>query len=155
MKSTFRILFYVKKDKKKANGNYPIMCRITVNSEASRFNTKVDIAPENWDGKTGRAIGRSTEIARKNSLLDEIKASLHRIYHEIQRQDTVTAEKMKNEFLGFSESHETLLNLFIMNNEDVKALVDLNQQLPIKSTKLPESILPASSSQNTTCRIYP
>lgn len=127
MKSTFRILFYVKKDKKKANGNYPIMCRITVNSEASRFNTKVDIAPENWDGKAGRAIGRSTEIARKNSLLDEIKASLHRIYHDIQRQDTVTAEKMKNEFLGFSESHETLLNLFAKHNEDVKALVGISK----------------------------
>lgn len=47
MKSTFRILFYVKKDKQKANGNYPIMCRITIDGEAARFNTKVDQRAEN------------------------------------------------------------------------------------------------------------
>lgn len=61
MKSTFRILFYVKKDKQKANGNFPIMCRITIDGEASRFNTKVDINEGNWDGKSGRAIGRSAK----------------------------------------------------------------------------------------------
>lgn len=123
MKSTFRVLFYVKKDKQKANGNYPIMCRITIDGEASRFNTKLDVKPDNWDGKSGRAMGRSTETSRLNSMLDEVKSSLHQIYHELQRREQVTAEKMKNEFLGQTENHETLLNLFAKHNEDVKTLV--------------------------------
>lgn len=123
MKSTFRVLFYVKKDKQKANGNYPIMCRITIDGEASRFNTKLDVKPDNWDGKSGRAMGRSTETSRLNSMLDEVKSSLHQIYHELQRREQVTAEKMKNEFLGHTENHETLLNLFAKHNEDVKTLV--------------------------------
>ncbi len=46
--------FLRQKDKQKSNGNYPIMCRITVDGEASRFNTKVDVKPENWNAKTGR-----------------------------------------------------------------------------------------------------
>lgn len=123
MKSTFRVLFYVKKDKQKANGNYPIMCRITIDGEASRFNTKLDVKPDSWDGKSGRAMGRSTETSRLNSMLDEVKSSLHQIYHELQRREQVTAEKMKNEFLGHTENHETLLNLFTKHNEDVKTLV--------------------------------
>ncbi|NCC74270.1 MAG: site-specific integrase [Sphingobacteriia bacterium] len=127
MKSTFRILFYVKKDKQKANGNFPIMCRITIDGEASRFNTKVDINEGNWDGKSGRAIGRSAEVAKVNNLLDEVKATLHRLYHEIQRQEQVTAEGLKNEFLGHTENYETLLNLFEKHNENVKSLIGLSK----------------------------
>ena len=104
MKSTFRILFYVKKDKQKANGNYPIMCRITIDGEAARFNTKVEINESNWDGKSGRAFGRSAEVTKVNNLLDEVRATLHRIYHDMQRQEQATAEKLKNEFLGHSEN---------------------------------------------------
>ena len=43
MKSTFSICFYVKKDKQKANGAYPLFARITVDGVASRFNTKLDV----------------------------------------------------------------------------------------------------------------
>lgn len=52
---------------------------------------------------------------------DDINASLNTIYHEMQRRDNyVTAEKVKNEFLGHSESHETILTLFQKHNDDVK-----------------------------------
>ena len=51
MKSTFRILFYVKKDKKRADGTYPVMCRITIDGEPSRFNTKVNVNPNIWEQK--------------------------------------------------------------------------------------------------------
>lgn len=127
MKSTFRILFYVKKDKQKANGNYPIMCRITIDGEAARFNTKVEINESNWDGKSGRAFGRSAEVTKVNNLLDEVRATLHRIYHDMQRQEQATAEKLKNEFLGHSEKHESLLNLFEKHNNDVKSLVGISK----------------------------
>jgi hypothetical protein len=45
MKSTFRILFYLKRDKQKIDGTMPIWCRITVNGDATRFNTKSNINP--------------------------------------------------------------------------------------------------------------
>ena len=59
MKSTFNICFYAKKDKQKAGGAYPLFARITVDGVASRFNTKLDVLPEMWDGKAGKAIGRT------------------------------------------------------------------------------------------------
>ncbi len=33
MRSTFKVLFYVKKGSEKPNGNLPLMCRITVDGE--------------------------------------------------------------------------------------------------------------------------
>ena len=94
MKSTFNICFYAKKDKQKAGGAYPLFARITVDGVASRFNTKLDVLPEMWDGKAGKAIGRTAEAGRINRMLSDINASLNTIYHEMQRRDNyVTAEK--------------------------------------------------------------
>ncbi len=73
MKSTFRILFYVKKDKQRADGTFPIMCRITIDGQASRFNTKANVNPNVWNAKTGVAIGKSKEAVEINILLDSIK----------------------------------------------------------------------------------
>ena len=130
MKSTFNICFYAKKDKLKAGGAYPLFARITVDGVASRFNTKLDVLPEMWDGKAGKAIGRTAEAGRINRMLSDINASLNTIYHEMQRRDNyVTAEKVKNEFLGHSENHETILTLFQKHNEDVKQLVGISKTI--------------------------
>ena len=43
MKSTFRVLFFLKRDKQKKDGRTPLMCRITVDGKESRFNMKMDI----------------------------------------------------------------------------------------------------------------
>ena len=37
MRSTFQVLFYVKKGSEKPNGNLPLMCRITVDGEIKQF----------------------------------------------------------------------------------------------------------------------
>ena len=130
MKSTFSVLFFVKKDKQKINGSYPIFVRITIDGVASRFNSKLDVQPKLWDGKAGKAAGRSAEATRINRLLDDINASLTTIYHELQRRDNyVTAEKVKNEFLGHSENHDTILNLFQKHNDDVKQLVGISKTI--------------------------
>lgn len=83
MKSTFNICFYAKKDKQKANGAYPLFARITVDGVASRFNTKLDVLPSIWDGKMGKATGRTSEASRINRMLDDINASLNRLYKEV------------------------------------------------------------------------
>ena len=75
-----------------------------------------------------QAKGR--DAGRINALLDDIRSSLNTIYHEMQRRDNyVTAEKVKNEFLGHSESHETILSLFQKHNDDVKQLVGISKTI--------------------------
>lgn len=45
MRSTFKVLFYVKKGSAKPNGNLPLMCRITVDGEIKQFSCKLDVSP--------------------------------------------------------------------------------------------------------------
>lgn len=126
MKSTFRVLFYLKKGSEKRNGEVTIMARITIDGKICQFSTKQSIHPDNWNVKAGKATGKSG--GQINKLLDDIKASLHQIYHEQQRRDNyVTAEKVKNEFLGHTEHHETLLHLFEKHNSDVKQLIGISK----------------------------
>lgn len=126
MKSTFKVLFYLKKGSEKRNGEVTIMARVTVDGKICQFSTKQSIHPDNWSVKAGKAMGKSA--VQLNKLLDDIKASINHIYHEQQRRDNyVTAEKVKNEFLGHTENHETLLNLFEKHNNDVKALIGISK----------------------------
>lgn len=126
MKSTFKVLFYLKKGSEKRNGEVSIMTRVTVDGKVCQFSTKQSILPDNWNVKAGKATGKSA--GQINKLLDDIKASLNQIYHEQQRRDNyVTAEKVKNEFLGHSENHATLLNLFGKHNNDVKQLIGISK----------------------------
>ncbi|MGL5938118.1 MAG: site-specific integrase [Phocaeicola sp.] len=128
MKSTFKILFYVKRNAVRKNGHLPIVARITVDGKISQFSTKIEVAPEMWSVALGRASGLTKESKRINALLEEIKATIHRVYHEMQRRDSyVTSEKVKNEFLGITEHHDTLLDLFKKHNEDVQKLIGISK----------------------------
>ncbi|KGN92772.1 site-specific recombinase XerD [Bacteroides heparinolyticus] len=128
MKSTFRILFYVKKDKQRADGTFPIMCRITIDGQASRFYTKTNVNLNVWNAKTGAAIGKSKEAVEINALLDTIKTSIHNVYHDLQtKENNVNAERVKNLFLGIEVKHQTVLELFQRHNKDVAKLVGINK----------------------------
>ncbi|MDD4516631.1 site-specific integrase [Massilibacteroides sp.] len=128
MKSTFRILFYVKRDKPKSDGTLPIMCRITIDGQASRFNSKVSISPNIWDAKAAMAIGKSKEAVEINSLLNEIRTSIHNVYHDLQtKENNVNAERVKNIFLGIEVKYQTVLELFQRHNEDIAKLVGITK----------------------------
>jgi len=121
MRSTFKILFYLKRDKQKANGTIPLFCRITVDGQEARFGMKCDVNPKYWDVKTSKATGRTAEAAKINSLVDTTKAAIYKIYREQQERDNyVTAEKIKNVFLGIDRKQQTLLELFDSHNKERK-----------------------------------
>ena len=128
MKSTFSILFYIKRNGLKANGNMPIMGRITVNGTAVQFGAKVEIRPELWNVKAGKAVGRAPEVTQVNGVLESIKATMTKIYRDLQeRECSVTPEKIKNTFFGIETRHQMLLELFARHNEDVFKLVGISK----------------------------
>lgn len=52
-------------------------------------------------------------------MLDKIRVGNNKVYQEIcDRDNYVTAEKVRNAFLGISMKHETLLTIFAQHNED-------------------------------------
>ena len=73
MKSTFKVLFYLKKGSEKKNGEVMIMARITIDGKLCQFSTKQSIQPDNWNTVAGKAKGR--DAGRINALLDDIRSS--------------------------------------------------------------------------------
>ena len=48
MKSTYSVIFYLKREKLKKDGTYPVMGRITVDGTQCQFSCKVDCKPDLW-----------------------------------------------------------------------------------------------------------
>ena len=82
MRSTFKVLFYVKKGSAKPNGNLPLMCRLTVDGEIKQFSCKMDVSPHLWDVKNNRASGKSAEAQRINRAVDKTRMEVNRRYQE-------------------------------------------------------------------------
>src|SRR5690554_3277697 len=113
MRSTFKVLFFLKRDKQKKNGSVPVYCRITIDGKEARFGMKKDINPKLWNVKEGKATGKSAESSEINALLETTKAAIHNIYRDVQeRENAVSAEKVKNIFLGIDSKQYMLLKAF-------------------------------------------
>ena len=117
-------MFYLKKNAPKKNGYVPVMCRITIDGTIAQFSCKLDVNPDLWDTQSGRASGRTTEAKETNLFLDNIRVGVNSHYREIFDKDNyVTAEKVKNAYLGLSMKHETILKVFAQHNEDFEKQV--------------------------------
>ena len=72
MRSTFKVLFYLKRNAPKKSGLIPVMCRITVNGKIAQFSCKLDVEEKSWNVKSGRVSGRSIVAQEANRMLDKI-----------------------------------------------------------------------------------
>lgn len=116
MRSTFKTVFYVNRSKEK-NGIVPIMGRVTINGTIAQFSCKQRIQTELWDAKGNRAKGKSREAASVNYALDNIKAQITKHYQRLSdREAFVTAEMVRNAYLGLGAEYETLLRAFDKEN---------------------------------------
>jgi len=128
-RSTFKLLFYVKKNEPKKNGNSPIMARITIDGKQSAFGTKLEINAKNWDLKHGRVLGKSAQALNINQKLDNIRGRIDAIYEDMLKHDGfATARKVKLEFLGVGVMDDAILKVFNDRNEDFKKLVDKEER---------------------------
>jgi integrase len=111
-RSTFKVLFYLKKNNLKPDGTVPIMGRITVNSSVAQFSCKLNIKSSLWDTSANRAAGKSLQAQKINQKLDNIRTQIGKQYQGIcDRDNFVSAEKVKNGYLGFGEEYRTLLSV--------------------------------------------
>jgi len=123
MRSTFRVLFFLKRDKQKANGNIPLFCWITVDEKEVRFSMKTDVNPKCWNAKMGKACGRTNEAVDINTLIDNTKSAMYKVYSEFQEKESnVIIEKVKSTFLGIEIKHQNLLEMFDLHNVNIKEL---------------------------------
>ena len=125
MKSTFSVIYYLKRQVVKKDGTVPVMGRITVDGSQTQFSCKLTVDPKLWDTKGGRVTGRSSAALETNRMLDKMRVRINKHYQEIMERDNfVTAEKVKNAFLGLEHRYHTLMQVFRQHNEDYEKQVE-------------------------------
>lgn len=132
MRSTFKVLFYLKRDTKKSQKTVPVMGRITVNGTISQFSAKISVPEGLWDVSGNRAKGKSVESDRINRHLDNIRSQIHKHYQEISDRDGyVTAERVKNAYLGFGAKYRTLFEAIshLIDDYEKRVGVDLTRHM--------------------------
>lgn len=124
-KSTFSVSYFLRQAKLYKNGEAPISVRITYNGQRTEFISNQNVKPEFWDQKSNKALGKSTYARKVNGFLDHIYLSLCDSIKDLdERGMEVTAENIKNNYLGFIEFKQvTLLSLYEEHNAKMEALV--------------------------------
>ena len=123
MKSTYRILFLIRKRDLNKDKLANIMVRISISGEKAEFSSKMFIAPEMWS-PLGKAIGRTKEAKNINDALDKIKIALDNQYKTILEKDGyVTPDKLRNTYLGKEIRKTTVLSLYNVKVEQKRNLV--------------------------------
>lgn len=118
MRNTFKVLFFVKRAALKKSGKAPIIARITIDQDKIQFYTKLEVAPDLWDVPRGKVTGRGPEALQINSLLDDIRMAIQKQYHSLLETDGyVTAERVRDAYLGKTEKTRTILEFFAQHNE--------------------------------------
>ena len=124
MRSTFNVLFYIKRNEPKKDGRVVIMVRITINGIRSQFSSKLLVQPDQWDSKNERVKGQVAEARNLNRLLENIGSSLNVHYNKFMSIDGhVTPERLKNIFLGLEEQEQTIISFFDKYNDQYKLKV--------------------------------
>ncbi len=127
MKSTFRILFYARWESRRNDGIVPVYVRLTIDGEQTRFSLQTSISERIWDASTSRAKGQSREALQLNRYLDSVHTRLNAIYYELcGRNDVVTAQMVKDEFLGTAARNNTLLTVFREFNDRQECLIGID-----------------------------
>ncbi|MBC8112587.1 MAG: site-specific integrase [Verrucomicrobia bacterium] len=121
---TLTLQTIVRCNKANAQGEIPIYLKIIVGSKPVEIATKQYVTPIVWSSEKNRVKG-NTEAARTvNAYLDNLKTRLQKIFNTLQEKgETITAEKIKNLYLGKTVRQKTLVEVFQYHNEKMRVQV--------------------------------
>jgi len=123
-KKTFAILFYVKRTKLLKNGEAPIFMRITVDAIRAEMSIQRSINLSEWIDKKGCAKSTNANNRRLNHYLEHIRHRLYEIQKELKDENkTVTAELLKNRYMGINEANVSFVELYTEHNRKLKELI--------------------------------
>jgi site-specific recombinase XerD len=110
----------VKKHRASA-GKVPVYLRITVNRKRLDISTKRKIDLTYWDDGKGQAKGSRSEAKALNLYLEQVRHHLYDCYQQLEKErKLITAEAVKNRYLGEDERGKTLKDLLEYHNEEMK-----------------------------------
>ena len=123
-RTTFGLLFYIRRDKTNKKGEAPVFMRLTINGERADASIKRFIEPHAWNSAKGKANEKSRGGKDLNLYLDAISANILRIQRDLELdKKEVSAQIILNRYLGKDQSdRHTLMEVFRAHNEKCRAL---------------------------------
>ena len=119
MRSTFKILFYINRQKTKTDGKTAILCRITIDGKNSAITTGEECLPTEWNAKQGQTTDK-----RINKRLAEFKELVEKTYRDLLTRDrVVSVELIKNRLQGIATNPTTLLAMSKAELQSVKECI--------------------------------
>ena len=119
MRSTFKILFYINRQKIKADGKTAILCRITIDGKSTAITTGEQCKSSEWNSKQGLTTDKKT-----NQRIGEFKELVEKAYQDILiKEGVVSVELLKNRLQGIATMPTTLLAMSKAELQSVKECV--------------------------------
>ena len=118
MRSTFKILFYINRQKTKADGKTAIFCRVTIDGRSAVMATGEECLPTEWNSGQG-----TTGEKKINQRLSTFRELVEKTYAEMLKDGIVSAELLKNRLQGVAAAPTTLLAMSEAELQSVKACV--------------------------------
>ena len=114
----------MKKSKIGADGTAPIYLRITVNGQRAEVSTKRTVAPDKWNTDKGCVRGTTEDVKALNAYLDTLRSKIYEHHQQLLiRNKHITAQAIRNAYLGITERQHTLLEVFRDHNSKMEQLI--------------------------------
>ena len=119
MRSTFKTLFYINRQKTKADGKTAILCRITIDGKSTTITTGEQCKSSEWNSKQ-----RLTTDKKTNQRIGKFKELVEKAYQDILiKEGVVSVELLKNLLQGIATTPTTLLAMSKAELQSVKECV--------------------------------
>ena len=127
-RTTFSLLFYIRRDKLNKRGEAPVFMRLTINGERADASIKRFIEPHAWNSEKGKANEKCRGGKDLNLYLDAISANILQIQRDFELdKKEVSAQIILNRYLGKDQSdRHTLMEVFHAHNKKCRALIGIN-----------------------------
>lgn len=125
-KSTFSVLFFIKRKKLLKNGDAPVYMRITIDGRFLETSLKRGVNPKLWNEKKQRSTGRDRLSIELNDYLDTTLTRIYRIHQQlIDECKPVNPQTVMNAYQGRTEQPKMLREVFRQENAKYRQLLEI------------------------------
>lgn len=125
-RNTFNIIFYIRKDKAKKEGDASLFMRLTINGKRWDSALKIKLDSSKWDAKKQVAIDNNDDRDSNliNETIESIRFRIHKIKLKLEDEGKIiTIESVRDKFLDKEQFQRSILNLFQKHNDECKMKV--------------------------------
>lgn len=128
----FKVVFYLRKNRSKADGSIPVYSRIYLNADRCEMGSTGQFVKESdWDERKGRVRGKSAAALSTNRSLEALEVEFKSIFRRWEYSPNLSLENIKAEYTGGiikTKKGETVLAFLDEYLKESKAEVGISHQ---------------------------